>query len=191
MRNQKRRDVVAAIVNRREPIHEVARIFNVPQRTIFDWLAGLVSGRGWDGLNEKQCSARPRGLTGAQIRWVYDCITLGNPQQFQFAYCLWTLKILRDLIASRVKVQLSTNSLSRLVRKLGLSPQRPLYQAYGKDPERVNAYLTSTFPEAVAKAKQLNAQMFFVDESAIRSDAHRGTTWGPVGATPVVQDSGG
>jgi hypothetical protein len=42
----------------------------------------------------------------------------------------------------------------------------------------------------VAKAKQLNAQMFFVDESAIRSDARRGTTWGPVGATPVMQDSG-
>ena len=38
-RNQKRRDVVEAIVNRQEPVHEVARIFNVPQRTVFDWLA--------------------------------------------------------------------------------------------------------------------------------------------------------
>ena len=37
----------------------------------------------------------------------------------------------------------------------------------------------------------MNAQLFFVDESATRSDAHRGATWGPVGETPVVKDSGG
>lgn len=78
-----------------------------------------------------------------------------------------------------------------MLRKLRLSPQRPLYQAYRKDPERVNACLTATFPEVMALAKQLNARMFFVDESAIRSDAHCGTTCGPVGKTPVVKDSGG
>ena len=46
-RNQKRRDVVEAIVNRQEPIHEVARIFNVSQRTVFDWLAWFRA-EGWD-----------------------------------------------------------------------------------------------------------------------------------------------
>jgi hypothetical protein len=97
------------------------------------------------------------------------------------------LKFLCDPIASRLKVRLSTSSLSRLLCKLGLSQQRPLYQAKRKDPERVNAYLTATFPETVAKAKQLNARMFFVDESAIRSNARCGTTRGPVGATPLVQ----
>ena len=168
----------------------MARIFNVPQRTIFEWLAWFRA-EGWDGLNEKKRSGRPRKLTGAQIKWVYDCVTLGNPEQFQFAFCLWTLKILRDLIASRLQVQLSTSSLSRLLRKLGLSPQRPVYQAYRKDPARVMAYLNTTFPEAVAKAKELHAKVFFVDESAIRSDAHRGSTWSPTGKTPVVRDSGG
>jgi len=190
LRNQKRRDVVEAIVNRKEPIHEVARIFNVPQRTIFDWLAWFRA-EGWDGLNEKKRSGRPRKLSGAQIQWVYDCITLGNPQQFNFEFCLWTLKVLRDLIRSRLKVELSTSSLSRLLRKLGLSAQRPVYQAYRKDPARVAKYLNVTFPEAMAKARALNAQVFFVDESAIRSDAHRGTTWGAAGETPVVRDSGG
>jgi transposase len=126
MRNHKRRDVVAAIVNRQEPILEVARIFKVPQRAIFDWLAWFRA-EGWDGLDEKRRSGRPRKLAESQIRWVYDCITPGNPQQFQFACCLWTLKVLRDLIAGRLKVQLNTSSLS---------PQRPLYQAYCKAPER-------------------------------------------------------
>ena len=63
MRNQKRRDGVGAVVNRQDPIHGVARIFSVPQRTIFDWLAWFRA-EGWDGLNEKQRSGRPRKLTG-------------------------------------------------------------------------------------------------------------------------------
>jgi len=115
MRNQKRRDVVEAIVNRKEPIHVVARVFNVPQRTVFEWLSWFRA-EGWDGLNEKQRSGRPRKLSGAQIQWVYDAITLGNPQHFNFEFCLWTLKVLRELIRSRLKVELSTSSLSRLLR---------------------------------------------------------------------------
>lgn len=189
-RNRKRRDVVEAIVNRQEPVHEAARIFNVPQRTVFDWLAWFRA-EGWEGLNEKKRSGRPRKLSGAQIKWVYDCITLGQPQQFNLEFCLWTLKMLRDLIRSRLKVELSTSSLSRLLRKLGLSAQRPVYQTYRKDPARVTEYLNVTFPEAMTKAKALDARVFFVDEAAIRSDAHRGTTWGSVGATPVVRDNGG
>jgi hypothetical protein len=57
------------------------------------------------------------------------------------------------------------------------------------DPARVAEYLNATFPEAMAKA--MDARVFFVDQSAIRSDAHRGTTWGAVGETLVVRDSGG
>ena len=78
MRNQRRRDVVEAIVNRNEPIHVAARVFNVPQRTVFEWLS-CFRAEGWDGLNEKKRSGRPRKLSEAQIKWVYDCITLGNP----------------------------------------------------------------------------------------------------------------
>ena len=74
MRNQKRRDVVGAIVNRKEPIHVVARVFNVPHRTVFEWLSWFRA-EGWDGMNEKERSGRPRKLSGAQIKWVYDCIT--------------------------------------------------------------------------------------------------------------------
>src|SRR5271165_2375962 len=34
------------------------------------------------------------------------------------------------------------------------------------------------------------AEIYFVDESAVRSDHHRGSTWAPIGQTPVVEDSG-
>jgi len=51
--------------------------------------------------------------------------------------------------------------------------------------------LAETYPEAVKEAKKHTARIYFVDEAEFRSDAHRGTTWGKKGETPVVKDSGG
>jgi hypothetical protein len=77
------------------------------------------------------------------------------------------------------------------VCKPWLSPQRPLYQPYRKVPDQIRTDLESTSPEAMARARQRNARIFFVDESAIRSDAHLGTPGGAVCHTWVVPDSGG
>jgi transposase len=51
-------------------------------------------------------------------------------------------------------------------------------------------YLQQRFPESVAKAREFGAEIYFVDEAAMHSDAHRGSTWGVVGATPRVEISG-
>ncbi len=42
--SNKRKEVVEAIIIREEPVHLVARIYNVPQRTIFDWLSRYRAG---------------------------------------------------------------------------------------------------------------------------------------------------
>ncbi|MEY6434302.1 IS630 family transposase, partial [Thioalkalicoccus limnaeus] len=189
-RDQKRREVVEAIVIRQEPVHLVARIYQIPQRTVFDWLS-LYRAGGWDALKEGPRSGRPRKISAADMTWIYNAVTLGNPQQFQFEFCLWTLNTLRALIERELGIRLSKSSISRLLGHLGLSPQRPIYKSYKQDPRKVDQYLTETFPEAVAHARQIGAEIYFVDEAAVRSDAHRGTTWGPIGETPVVEDSGG
>jgi transposase-like protein len=51
LRNERRKEAVEAIVIRQEPVHLVARILGIPQRTIFDWLSLYRSG-GWDALKE-------------------------------------------------------------------------------------------------------------------------------------------
>lgn len=190
LRNQKRRDVVTAIVIRQEPVHVVARVYGVPQRTVFDWLSLYRSG-GWDALKEGQRSGRPRKVSAEQMRWVYNAVTLGNPQQYQLEFCLWTLNTLRALIQRELGITLSKSAVSRLLRHLGLTPQRPLYKSYKQDPRKAEQYLAETFPAAVAEARRRDAEIYFVDEASVRSDAHRGTTWGKAGDTPVVRNSGG
>jgi transposase len=190
LRNKKRKEVVSAIIIRGEPVHLVARIYKIPQRTVFDWLS-LYRAGGWDALKEGRRSGRPRKVSAEDMKWIYNAVTLGDPRLFQFEFCLWTLNTLRTLIERELGITLSKSSVSRLLGHLGLSPQRPVYQSYKQDPRKVEQYLTETFPEAVAEARERGAEIFFVDEASVRSDAHRGTTWGKIGDTPVVRDSGG
>lgn len=46
------------------------------------------------------------------------------------------------------------------------------------------------YPAIQARAAMENAEIFFADESGIRSDHHAGITWGVRGKTPVVKVSG-
>ena len=78
----------------------------------------------------------------------------------------------------------------RLLRKLGLSPQRPLYRAYQQNPEAVARWKAETYPQLRREAAQVGATTYFADEAGVRSDYHAGTTWAPVGRTPVVATTG-
>lgn len=189
-RNQKRKEVVEAIVIRQEPAYLVSRVFNIPERTLFTWLALYRSG-GWDALKEEKRSGRPKKLNGFEMQWIYEVVSGGTPDQHKFDFCLWTLNALRSLIKRELKVDLSKASLSRLLRNLGLSAQRPIYKSYKQDPRKIKQYMQETFPDAVKQAEEMGATIYFLDEASVRSDAHRGSTWGKKGETPVVKNSGG
>lgn len=189
-RNKKRKEVVESVILRNEPVYLVARIYNIPERTVFRWLARYRCG-GWHALLEGAKSGRPKKLSADNLQWIYDAVTMGNPLNYQFDFCLWTLNVIRTLIEKELGVKLSKSSVSRLLRNLGLSPQRPIYKSYKQDPKKIEKYLNRTFPEVVEQAKMLGAEIYFVDEASVRSDSHRGTTWGKESETPVVKDSGG
>ena len=186
---EKRKEVVAAIL-RGEAVHIVARIYRIPKRTVFDWLAKYRQG-GWNNLQTNERSGRPRKVTGAVMQSLYQKITLGDPRQFQLPFCLWTLNIVRVVLKNEYGIAISKSSVSRLLNHMGLSPQRPIHRSYKQDPRKMEKYLKKTFPELKALAKKIGASIYFIDESSARSDHHRGTTWGKVGQTPVVKDSGG
>jgi transposase len=189
-RSQKRKEVVEAVALRKEPVEVVARIHNIPLRTVFDWLARYRQG-GWHALIEKKRQGRPTKVTADDMKWLYDAITMGNPLNYKLPFCLWSSNNIRALLQKERAVILSKSSICRLLGHLGLTPQKPLYKSYKQDPDKIKTYLSKTYPEVVAQAKKYHARIYFLDEAAFRSDAHRGTTWGKCGETPVVRDGGG
>lgn len=187
-RYQRRAAAVEAVHRGEEP-NVVARVMGIPARTVFHWLALYRKG-GWHNLYDDVRHGRPRKVDADVMRWLYEAITLNDPRQYQMPFCLWTLNTVRTMLKKMKGIDLSKSSLSRLLRHLGLSPQRPKYKSYRKDPAELEKYLKKTFPQLKKQARRRGAEIYFVDESAVRSDSHRGTTWSAIGQTPEVEDSG-
>jgi transposase len=167
----------------------VAAGLGINRRTIYRWLAAYHYG-GEDALAAKPIPGAPPKLNAKQMAKLARMIRDKTPQQFKFEYALWTLSIIRDLIARQFDVKLSEVSVGRLMKRLGFSPQRPLYRAWQQNPELVQSWQENDYPKIAKRAKKEGALIFFADEAGIRSDNHAGTTWAPVGQTPVVKATG-
>lgn len=172
-----------------ESPEDVIRVLGFGRTVIYDWLAKYREG-GIEALRAKPIAGRPSKLAGKQIKWLYRTITSKNPLQLRFEFALWTRGMIRDLIREQFGVRLSEVSVGRLLRKLGLSPQKPLRRAYEQDPERVQKWIDEEYPKIRALAKKERASVYFGDEAGVRSDFHSGTTWAVKGQTPVVPATG-
>ncbi len=188
-RAEKRADAVKSVQRGEEP-KVVSRVMNIPLNTLYDWLSRYRSG-GWHALRDGSRSGRPKKVGGAVLKWLYDAITTGDPRQYQFEFCLWNRRIIKSMLRKIHGIELSLSSISRLLNQLGLSPQRPVYKAYQQDKSAVKQWLEETYPGLFARAKKLKATIYFADEASFRSDSHRGTTWGKIGETPVVDEHRG
>ena len=76
-----------------------------------------------------------------------------DPAQFCFEFALWTRDMVRQVIRREFAVALSVVSVGRLLRTMGLSPQRPLYRAYQQNPEAVQCFTDEQFPAIRKQAK--------------------------------------
>ncbi|MDD5205030.1 MAG: IS630 family transposase [Desulfobacterales bacterium] len=167
----------------------VAKVLGVGVSTVFGWLAKYRAG-GWDALRARRRGGRRPKLDSVALKRLYDTITTKDPRQLQFPFALWTSRMVGELIERRFGIRLSKASVCRLLNQLGLSPQKPLWRAFQKDPARVQRWLSEEYPTIKAEAKKRGAVIYFGDEAGVRSDHHAGTTWAIKGKTPVVQTTG-
>jgi transposase len=168
---------------------DVAAALGMTRAAVYAWLAKYREG-GLDALKARPVPGRPPKLSGAQLQRVYTLVVGNDPRQLRFAFALWTRAMVRELVRREFGVRLSEVSVGRLLRKLGLSPQRPLYRAYQQNPEAVARWKSQEYPQIREQAAEVGATIYFADEAGVRSDYHAGTTWSPVGQTPVVPTTG-
>lgn len=167
----------------------VAAGLGINRRTIYRWIEAFHYG-GEPALKAKPIPGAPPKLDAKQMQKLARIVRTKNPLQLNFEFALWTLAMIRELIRRDFAVSLSEVSVGRLMRRLGFSPQRPLYRAWQQDPALVERWRAEDYPKIAARAKREGALIYFADESGIRSDHHAGTTWAQVGQTPVVKATG-
>ncbi len=167
---------------------DVAAALGLHRKTVYGWLAKYREG-GKDALRAQPVPGRPPKLGGPQLSRLYALIAGQDPRQMQFEFALWTREMVREVIRREFGVALSVVSAGRLLRKLGMSPQR-LHRAYQQNSGAVERWKNEEYPAIRAQAEAEGATIWFADEAGIRSDYHAGTTWSPVGQTPEVKNTG-
>lgn len=168
---------------------DVAKVLQVSRSAVFEWQK-LYREHGPEALRTKKIRGPKSKLDDEQMSQLYELIAGSDPRQLSFGLALWTRGMVQTLILRQFGIRLSIVAVGNILRKLGMSPQRPLYRAYEQDPEKVTEWKQKTFPRIQADAKKKGAAIFFADEASVRTSYHAGTTWAPTGKTPVVRGSG-
>lgn len=185
---QFRRDAIQRIRDGEKP-SDVIRSYGFSRTTIYKWIRAAKRG-GLPALASTKAPGPPRKLTRKQEQQVVRWMTGKDPRQYGFDFGLWTRQIVRQLIWDRFDVEMNVVSVGRLLARLGVTPQKPLRRAYERDPAAIEKWTREEYPAIRARARRRKANIYFLDEAGIRSDASLARTWAPRGKTPVVQTSG-
>jgi len=172
-----------------ESAADVTRSFGLGCKTIFTWLR-VAREKGIDALAPKARSGRNRKLSPLEEQEVKHWIIGGDPRQHGFDFGLWTRQIVADLIHEKFGIEMSPSGVGKLLRRLDLTPQKPLRRAYERDEKAVTEWVENVYPRVKKIAKKTGAEIFWLDEASIRSDDPLQRTWGEKGKTPVVKTSG-
>lgn len=153
---------------------QVARICNVTESSVYGWQKAYREG-GLAALSTKIASGRKRLLTDKQMLELSRYLRL-NPRQLEFNFGLWTRRLVRELIRTRFGIDYSEQNVGRILKMLGFSPQRPVYQALERDEGKRRIWMEETFPAIKDRAEAEGAKIFFADEAGCRTDHHSGRT---------------
>lgn len=177
------------VVDEKASADDVARTLGLSRSTVFGWAQAYREG-GAAALKAKPIPGRPPKLTDAQQQKLLTLMTGADPRQLGFDFALWTRDMAVALIKREFGVSMSVSAVGRLLHRLGLSVQRPLWRAWQQNEEAVRAWKEADFPAIRDAAARVGGTIYFGDEAGLRSDYHAGTTWAPLGMTPVVKTTG-
>ena len=113
-----------------------------------------------------------------------------SPEQAGGNGQLWTRRQVAELVRRRFGIRISLPTTGKYLKRWGPSPQKPIRRACEQNPALVRRWLAETYPGIVAAAKAEGALILWLDESGIGSADKPGTTWAPVGSTPVLPKTG-
>jgi transposase len=185
-----RNKVVMAVVVKRMTQRAAARTFEVSENSVSTWVRTFLN-NGAAALKTKRIG-RPKGtaLTKAQALSIRKSVVGKYPDQLRLPGMLWTREAVSELVERRFGMRLSRWTIGRCLRSWGLTTQKLAKRALEQNSAQVRYWLQTKYPAIVRQAKEENAQIWWGDESGLRSDHQRGTTWGEKGETPVVRQSG-
>ena len=170
----------------------MATVLGVSPQAVSRW-ANAFERKGNQALKAGKRGRRPgeqKALDPRQEARVRRAVLGKYPDQVALPGLVWTRPQVRQLVRDWFGIGLSLVTIGKYLRSWGLSPQKPIRRAYEQNPEAIARWLDVQYPAIEARARQEKAIILWLDQTGLRSDAAVGTSWAPVGKTPVVAKTG-
>jgi transposase len=167
----------------------IAELIEVHADTVGKWVRAYLA-KGLAGVESQRRGKKigsARKLTLDQEEMIQNLIIDKTPDQLKLAYALWTRKAVMELVKEKTGVVLAIRTIGNYLASWGFTPQKPLKQAYEQSPTKVKAWLEEEYPIIQAQAKKENAEIYWGDETGMRSDCQHGRGYAPKGQTPVIK----
>ena len=167
----------------------VADRLQVRQPTVCRWVATYRK-LGDAGLASTTAPGPEPKLSEVQVNRLRRIIIGKDPRQLNFGAAFWTMRIVGSLIERMFHVVLHETTIARLLRRIGITPQKPIRRAFQRDEAECRTWMLEEFPRIVELAQRRQATLLFLDETGVHEDHPVGRTWGERGKTPVVKITG-
>jgi transposase len=165
---------------------DIAAALGATKGAVSQWLAAARRG-GPEALRTRPGRGFPPKLTPEQIRLIPDFLWHGA-EVYGFRGEVWTCPRVAAVLHEEFGVSYSKSQVSRLLKRLGWTPQVPITRAIQRDEEAIERWRVESWPALKRKARREHRALVFVDESGFYLLPGVVKTYGPKGRTPVVDE---
>lgn len=171
---------------------EAAGTFGASPRAVSKWMRLYrKGGRGALALKRRgRRIGEGRRLNARQSARIRALIIGKLPDQLKLPFYLWTREAVAQLIQREYGLTVSLVTVGRYLKAWGMSPQKPVTRAYERNDQAIERWLKQEYPAIRRAARHEKAEIYWGDEMGLRSDHVTGTSYAPVGETPVVRATG-
>lgn len=185
---EKRRTAIK-LWKKKEPFADIATILEVSDTAVRKWVKAYQE-KGLSGIK-----AKPRGhgkdvnrrLSPDQESALKKMLIDKLPDQLKLDYVLWTRKAVQELIKQEYDIDLPIRTVGDYLKRWGFTPQKPAKRAYEQSTKAVKRWLEEDYPEIKKRSKKENAEIFWGDETGMRSDCQHERGYAPKGKTPIIK----
>ncbi len=165
---------------------DIAVALDVSKGAVSRWLAAARRG-GPEALRAHPAPGRVAKLTPEQFRLIPDFLGHGA-EAYGFRGDVWTCERVAGVLHEEFGVSYSRSQVSRLLKRLGWTPQVPITRAIPRDEEAIERWRIASWPALTQKARRERRDLVFVDESGFYLLPGVVKTYAPKGQTPIEDE---
>lgn len=163
---------------------QIAVALGVSESAVSEWLA-KAQHDGPAALRSHPAPGRPPKLSLEQLRLVPDFLWHGA-EAYGFRGNVWTCERVAGVLYEEFGVSYSKSQVSRLLKRLGWTPQIPITRAIQRDEAAIELWRAETWPHLKQRAARGGFTLVFIDESGFYLLPSVVKTYAPRGLTPIL-----